>query len=76
MSKTLIISHAHSIGGQFADHRLWMGVIEGETDVWDYHTKENLKKEAEKEGMKWKVLRQHRDGTTSVIEQSQKDKNE
>ncbi len=73
MSKTLIISHAHSVGGQFADHRFWMGVIEGETDVWDYHTKENLKKQAEESGMDWKVLRQHRNGKVSIIEQS-KDK--
>ena len=57
MSKTLIISHAHSIGGQFADHYFWMGVIEGA-------------------GMNWKVLRQHKDGTISIIEQSKKDKND
>lgn len=73
MRKTLIIRHAHSVGGQFADHRWWEGCIEGECEVWDYHTKENLKKEAEEAGMDWKVLRQHRDGTISIIEQSRKD---
>lgn len=69
--KTLIIKHDHGVGGQFSDHRYWTGIIEGETEVWDYHTKENLKKQAEKEGMNWKVLRMHRDGRISIIEQSQ-----
>ncbi len=68
--KILIIRHQHNIGGQIADRRFWEGAIEGETDVWDWHTKENLKKQAEEAGMGWRVLRYHRDGTISIMEES------
>ncbi len=76
MNKTLIIRHVHQWGGQILDRCFWEGVIEGENEVYDWDTKDHLIELAKRENMNWKVLRQHRDGTVSVIEQSQRIKKE
>lgn len=56
-------------GGQLADRRYWMAVVDGE--VYDYNTLPELKRLLDKDGIPWQVVRTHRDGTTSVIESSQ-----
>ena len=68
--KTLLISYEHHTGGQIADNKLWMGVIEGEIDVWDWNSKAHLKRNAEAEGRKWKVIRRHNNGKISIMEES------
>lgn len=71
--KTVIIRYPFAWGGQIKDRGFWEAKIEGESNVWDYDSKENLKKKAEKKGYHWKVLRYHKNGKISVIEHKQKD---
>lgn len=52
---TLVIEYPFHVGGQLADKGLWMGTINGE--VLDYHSKENLIKQAKEMGINWIVLR-------------------
>ncbi len=68
--KTLIIRHQHNIGGQIADRVFWEGRIEGTEEVYDWDTKKHLIELAERENMNWKVLRYHRNGTISVIQEN------
>jgi len=68
-SKYLIIQHHHTVGGQLKDRMFWTGIVEGETDVWDYGLKHQLKQQALDCGMGYKVLRWHRNGEISIIEQ-------
>ena len=70
--KTVIIRYPFNWGGKIQDRRFWEARIEGESDVWDYDSKENLKRKAEKKGYHWKVLRYHKDGKISVVEQHPK----
>lgn len=69
MHKYLIIIHHHSLGGQIADRMFWTGIIEGETDVWDYGLRHQLEKQALDCGMGYKVIRMHRNGKRSIIKQ-------
>lgn len=68
--KCLLITHDHSLGGQIADRMFWTGIIEGETEVWDFGLKHQLKEQAIDCGMDYKVLRRHRGGKISVLENS------
>jgi len=70
--KTVIIRYPFNWGGPIQDKRFWEARIEGESDVWDYDSKENLKRKAENKGYHWKVLRYHKDGKISVVEQHPK----
>lgn len=67
--KYLVIRHAHSFGGQIMDRMFWCGIIEGEVDVWDYGLKNQLKEQAISCGMGYKVIRCHRNGELSIVEQ-------
>lgn len=67
--KTIIIRYDWW-GGHFKDKKWWTGLFEGTEEVFDYHTKDELKRLAEREGFNWKVIRQHRDGTVSIVEKS------
>lgn len=68
LKHTMIIRYCHSWGGAFQDKKFWEGQINGE--VYDWHTKETLKQKAEAMGLSWMIIRQHRNGQISVIEQS------
>lgn len=68
MKKHVVIEHVHRWGGQIRDRHLWLGTIDGE--VWDWHIKESLIKNAELSGYTWEVRRHHRNGKTSVIKRS------
>lgn len=65
--RVLVIFYNHRWGGAFADKKWWTAVFEGEVEVWDYGTRAQLEMQAEKEGLKFKTLRHHMDGTTSVL---------
>ena len=54
----------------FRDRAHWTGVIEETGEVFDYNSKEELKRLAEKAGHAWVVLRHHRDGKVSIMEAS------
>ena len=41
--KTVIIRYPFAWGGQIKDRGFWEAKIEGESNVWDYDSKENLK---------------------------------
>lgn len=62
---TLIIEYPHAWGGQFQDKTFWCGLIDGE--VWDWHTKNELIRQAKEEGLSWVVLRYHKDGRLSIM---------
>ena len=68
----VIIEYVHRWGGSFQDTCFWMATINGEVE--DYHLKEVLIKEAEKNNRKWVVLRHHRDKTSSIAESSQSER--
>lgn len=68
LKNTMVIRHCHSWGGQPADRKFWEGQIGDE--VHDWHTKDNLKKQAVSMGLKWVVIRQHRNGQISIMESS------
>lgn len=61
------ISYPFLVGGQRSDRWMWVAMINGE--VYDYHHKNILKAKLEKDGHFWQVIRQHRDGTNSIIEE-------
>lgn len=61
------ISYPFHAGGQIRDRRWWMAVVDGE--IYDYNTKAALIEDLEAEGIPWRAMRTHRDGTTSVIEE-------
>ena len=66
--KTLIIRYV-SWGGNIADRRhRWEAAFDGETDVYDWGSKRQHIEEAKRNGWKYRVIRTHKDGTTSVIE--------
>lgn len=67
--KTIIIRYPFNWGGKIQDRRFWEARIEGDSDIWDYDSKENLKRKAEEKGYNWKVLRYHKNGEISVVEQ-------
>jgi len=48
-------------------HR-WEASFEGELGVYDWGTKEQHIKEAEKNGWNYRVLRLHRNGKTSILQ--------
>lgn len=69
--KCLIIRHDHSVGGQLQDRMFWCGMIENDIGmVWDYGLKHQLIEQAIDCGMDYKVLRMHRNGEISVMENS------
>jgi hypothetical protein len=69
MMRTIIIKHDWW-GGHPEDNKLWTGLFEDTLELFDYHTKDRLKALAEKDGYACKVIRQHRDGSDTVIKQS------
>jgi len=54
----------------FRDRSFWTGVVKETGEVFDYNSKAELKRLAEKAGHSWEVLRYHRDGRISVVETS------
>lgn len=55
-------------GGNPGDRRFWTSRIKGESEAYDYGTKEQLKYQAISNGWGYEILRHHRDGRVSVIE--------
>lgn len=53
-----IIEYPFNVGGQLVDRWLWMMTINGV--VKDYHTKEELIKQAKEKGINWIVIRRHK----------------
>ncbi len=69
MTKTLVIRYVSWGSHNFISRcQRWEAVLEGETDVYDWGSKQHHIKEAEKNGWNYKVLRMHKNGTTSVIQ--------
>lgn len=64
----VIISHPHNIGGNRKDAYMWMAEWQGE--VWDYGTRDYLIAAAKAEKKSYVVLRFHRNGNASVIDES------
>jgi len=65
-----VIEYPFSWGGQFGDKKFWCA-MDLDDEVFDYHTKEHLKKDLNKLGKKWVVVRWHRKlGRCSVVESS------
>lgn len=70
MTKTVaIIQYEHNVGGQIADRWMWLATVDGE--VYDYNRKDVLKRDLEKDGYAWQVIRKHRNGSKTVIERSE-----
>ncbi len=67
---TMIIEYPHRWGGQFEDKRCWMSRKQGTSEVDDWHSVSHLIKNAEEDGFEWVVLRNHKDGTKSIIKKS------
>lgn len=67
--RTILIKY-ESCRIHFGNKNCWSGIFKDDLSGYDYHTKETLKRNAEKDGYNWEVLRIHRDGTKSVIERS------
>lgn len=68
MSRTVIIHWQMSWSGQFSDYN-WTGEFEDDGDVYDYNTKESLKTDCIKDGFNYKVIRHHKDGTDTIMEE-------
>jgi hypothetical protein len=69
MTKTLIIRYVSWASHNFiGKSQRWEASFEGETDVHDWNTKQHHIDEAERNGWNYKVLRMHKDGTTSVVQ--------
>ena len=65
--KVLNIFFNHSWGGHPKDRKFWTAIFEDGT-LFDYNPKEALKKDIEKEGWYWQVLRYHKNGSISIME--------
>ncbi len=69
MARTVLILYEHftnsvaHMGKQF-----WSGIFEDDLTGYDINPKSELIKSCKKDGYNYKVLRQHRDGTRSVVE--------
>lgn len=57
-----------SWGGHYND-KLWVMIDNKKEEALDYHTKKTLIKDAKKSGLSYEVIRHHKDGTTSVVEE-------
>jgi len=55
----VIIEYPFKWGGQFKDKSFWCAIIMKTMEVYDYHTKEHLKKDLTIDGYKWLVVRHH-----------------
>lgn len=67
----VIIEYPFRWGGQFQDKKFWCALDMKTGDVYDYHTKEHLKKDLSENGYKWIVVRWHRKNKgVSILEKS------
>jgi len=48
--------------------KFWSGIFEDNSEGYDYNPKQQLIESCKKDGYNYKVLRQHRNGTRSVVE--------
>ena len=67
MSDVLIIRY-NSWGNANIANRLWEAIWENSGELEDYNSKDALIEDARRNGWEYKVLRYHRNGTTSVME--------
>ena len=63
------IEYPFNVGGMIADRAMWMATENGE--VVDYHKKGHLIAMAKKEGKPYQVIRRHRDGTESIVQEGE-----
>ena len=71
MNEIATISYPFQVGGQIPDRGLWMAEVAGE--VYDYGSVAALKAGLETDGYAWRVVRRHRDGSTTILESSSAD---
>jgi hypothetical protein len=64
----IVIRHVHGYGGNPLDRWMWQAELNGE--VYDWHRKDELIRQAEKMKLMWIVLRLHRDNTYSIMQSS------
>lgn len=50
---------------------VWTGIFDNDSRLFDYNSKNELKRLANEKGYSWKIMRTHKDGTRTVIEDSQ-----
>lgn len=63
-----VIFYEFRQGGQLADNWMWTMLIDGELE--DYDKKEQLIKQCDTVNREWVVLKKHKDGSTSIVNQS------
>ena len=66
--RLITIKYEHLYGGSFYD-RGWWTAIEPNGDVFDYGTVEHLKKTVKESGHNYQVLRMHRNGTQTILDE-------
>lgn len=64
----ITVKYEHLYGGSFYDRRWWTA-IEPNGDVFDYGTVEQLKKTIKADGHDYKVIRVHKDGSETILDE-------
>jgi hypothetical protein len=67
---SLRIEHVHRWGGNPKDRWMWRGVLDGNTEVEDWNTRQNLIDMAERNGWNWYIIRHKKDGTEEIVARS------
>jgi len=66
--RTVIILYEHfTTSAVHVGKKFWTGYFEDTKEGYDYDTKSGLIESCKEDGHKYKVIRQHRDGSRSVI---------
>jgi hypothetical protein len=69
MARTIKILYEHfTTSCAHMGKKFWSGIFKDTGEGYDYGTKQQLIEECKEDGYNYEVIRQHRDGTQSVIE--------
>jgi len=69
LKRTVLILYEHfTTSIAHVGKKFWSGIFEDNSEGYDYNPKQQLIESCKKDGYNYKVLRQHRDGTRSVVE--------
>jgi len=69
LKRTVIIKYEHFTGHKgLIPKGFWTAFFEDDGEGYDYNPKSKLIKSCEEDGYNYKVIRQHQDGSTSIVE--------
>ena len=69
MRKVRIVYEHFAANNAHGNRKFWTGIYTDTMEAFDYNPKDQLIKSCKKQGYPYEVIRVHRNGTTSVIEE-------